>query len=81
MLTCTPKRLPRSGHAREALRRKGQFWTPDWVADFMAAYVLQDKPDRILDPAVGEGAFFRAIRRHAQRHNVNGDFVLALPRL
>jgi len=71
MLTCTPKRLPRSGHAREALRRKGQFWTPDWVADFMAAYVLQDKPDRILDPAVGEGAFFRAIRRHAQRHNVN----------
>ncbi|MBI3946062.1 MAG: N-6 DNA methylase [Armatimonadetes bacterium] len=55
-----PEVLPRSGAAREALRRKGQFWTPDWIADFMVAYVLHDRPSEMLDPATGGGAFFRA---------------------
>jgi adenine-specific DNA-methyltransferase len=59
--------LPRAGPARERLRGKGQFWTPDWVADFMAAYVLEDRPEVMLDPAVGEGAFFRAAKRYAER--------------
>ena len=63
----TSKR-PRTGLAREALRKKGQFWTPDWAADFMAAYVLQDQPSRLLDPALGEGAFFRAAKRYAHAH-------------
>ncbi|MEW5946070.1 MAG: N-6 DNA methylase [bacterium] len=66
--------LPRSGAGREALRVKGQFWTPDWVADFMVAYVLKDKPPKILDPCVGEGAFFRAAKRFAEKH----DFRLCL---
>ena len=32
--------VPRTGPARESLREKGQFWTPDWIADAMVAYVL-----------------------------------------
>lgn len=64
---CSATSLPRSRLERERLRTKGQFWTPDWVADFMVAYVLQDKPSVLLDPAVGEGAFFRAAKRYAQR--------------
>ncbi len=60
--------LPRSGSGREVLRTKGQFWTPDWVAEFMVAYVLQDKPKQLLDPALGEGVFFRAARRYAETH-------------
>jgi len=70
----TTYKLPRSGVKREALRTKGQFWTPDWTADFMAAYVLRDKPERLLDPALGEGAFFRAAKRYAAHH----DFPLEL---
>jgi hypothetical protein len=69
-----PYKLPRSGHKREALRKKGQFWTPDWTADIMVAYVLQGKPARLLDPALGEGAFFRSAKRYAQSH----DFDLTL---
>jgi len=61
-------KLPRAGLEREALRKKGQFWTPDWTADFMAAYVLQEKPSRLLDPALGEGVFFRAAKRYARSH-------------
>ena len=34
----------------------------------MAAYVLQDKPASLLDPALGEGAFFRAAKRYAAGH-------------
>ncbi|MBI2916368.1 MAG: N-6 DNA methylase [Chloroflexi bacterium] len=52
--------LPRAGPAREALREKGQFWTPPWVAEAMVAYVLGGGSDSVFDPAVGEGAFFRA---------------------
>jgi adenine-specific DNA-methyltransferase len=53
--------LPSSGEAREALRQKGQFWTPGWVAEAMVSYVLLDKSKIIFDPAVGEGAFFQAV--------------------
>lgn len=67
-------KFPRAGLEREALRKKGQFWTPEWTADFMAAYVLQEKPSRLLDPALGEGVFFRAAKRYARLH----DFDLAL---
>lgn len=58
--------LPRSGSGREALRTKGQFWTPDWVAEFMVAYALRDQPKQLLDPALGEGVFFRAAKRYAE---------------
>lgn len=66
--------LPRYGHKREVLRKKGQFWTPDWTADVMVSYVLQVKPSRLLDPALGQGVFFRAAKRYAQSH----DFELTL---
>jgi adenine-specific DNA-methyltransferase len=52
--------LPGAGPQREALRRRGQFWTPAWVAEAMTAYVLRGGSEHIFDPAVGEGAFFRA---------------------
>ncbi|MCS6872597.1 MAG: N-6 DNA methylase [Anaerolineae bacterium] len=50
---------------REVLRQKGQFWTPDWLADAMVAYVLERDGQTIFDPAVGAGAFFRAAKRLA----------------
>ncbi|RPJ55632.1 MAG: SAM-dependent methyltransferase [Dehalococcoidia bacterium] len=58
-------KLPASGEAREHLREKGQFWTPDWVAEAMVDYVLADKDNALFDPAVGAGAFFRAAKRIA----------------
>ena len=58
----TPQRIPAGGPAREALRQRGQFWTPDWIAEAMAAYALSGGSDHLLDPAVGEGAFFRAAK-------------------
>ncbi len=66
-----PQALPRTGRERERLRTKGQFWTPDWVAEFMVAYALREKPGRLLDPALGEGAFFRAAKRYAALHGFN----------
>jgi hypothetical protein len=56
------QRIPAGGPAREALRQKGQFWTPDWVAEAMAGYVLSGGSGHLFDPAVGEGAFFRAAK-------------------
>lgn len=56
------QKLPSSGPQREALREKGQFWTPDWVAEAMVGYVVAGGSDHIFDPAVGAGAFFRAAK-------------------
>jgi len=61
-------KISRVGLRREALRKKGQFWTPDWTADFMTAYVLHEKPTCLFDPAFGQGAFFRAAKRYAILH-------------
>ena len=57
-----PQKLPPSGPAREALREKGQFWTPAWLAQAMAAWVTDEKPTELFDPAVGPGTFFAAAR-------------------
>jgi hypothetical protein len=47
---------------REQLRQKGQFWTPDWVAEAMVAYALKNRAHELFDPSVGAGAFFKAAR-------------------
>jgi len=62
-MTRRPVTLPSGGPAREALRRKGQFWTPAWLADVMVRWVLADQPARLFDPAVGPGTFLTAARR------------------
>jgi len=51
---------------REELREKGQFWTPDWIAENMVRYVLTDNSDHIFDPAYGMGAFFVAAKKIAK---------------
>lgn len=56
------QKLPHKFADREALRVKGQFWTPDWVAEAMAAYVLADDADEVFDPAVGAGALLQAAK-------------------
>lgn len=63
--------LPAGGPAREALREKGQFWTPGWLARVMAAWVVQEDPPAVFDPAVGPGTFFAAARAVGFR----GSFV------
>lgn len=64
-----PKRrseLPRSGPTREALRQKGQFWTPQWVARAMVRWALAAGSEDLYDPAVGAGAFFLAAKEIAK---------------
>jgi len=56
------RKLPGTGPEREALREKGQFWTPDWVAEAMVGYVVASGSNHIFDPAVGAGVFFRAAK-------------------
>ncbi len=69
-------RLP-SGEARELLREKGQFWTPDWVADAMVRFALAGGATEVFDPAVGAGAFFRAARRHRPAVGLRGCEISA----
>lgn len=62
MLKLNHYKVPTDWHAREALREKGQFWTPDWIAEAMVEYVLAAGGKHLFDPAVGAGAFFRAAK-------------------
>jgi hypothetical protein len=63
-------KLPSAGEARERLREKGQFWTPDWVAEAMVEYVFAGKGGMLFDPAVGAGAFFRAAKTVAKENGL-----------
>lgn len=56
---------------REKLREKGQFWTPDWVADTMVAYSLAEGRSHFFDPAVGAGVFLRAAQRYSIEYDQN----------
>ncbi len=64
------QKLPASGSEREALREKGQFWTPAWAAQAMAAYPIAKGYRTVFDPAVGAGAFFRAALAVAELQKV-----------
>lgn len=75
MLKTNVYRLPSSWEARELLREKGQFWTPDWIAEPMTEYVLADKGGLLFDPAVGTGAFFRAAKRIASEKGLAVSFA------
>ena len=66
------QRLPSTGPAREALRKKGHFWTPTWVSEAMVAYVLTPGCTSVFDPAVGPGTFLLAAKARA------GDLVQPL---
>lgn len=68
MATKVPRHqaIPAGGAQREALRKKGQFWTPDWLAEAMVAYATAGGAASVYDPAVGAGAFFRAARKVAK---------------
>ena len=46
-----------NGVEKEHRSRYGQFFTPPNVARLMVEWVLQDKPAKVLDPAVGLGFF------------------------
>jgi methylase of polypeptide subunit release factors len=63
------QKLPTNWPEREALRKKGQFWTPHWVAEAMVAYCLSEGSESIFDPAVGAGAFFLAAKQFARRQD------------
>ena len=56
------QKLPAKWIDREKLRDKGQFWTPNWVAEAMAAYVVQEA-NCVFDPGVGKGAFYTALKK------------------
>lgn len=54
------QKLPNNWKLREILRDKGQFWTPNWVAEAMVSYVSKET-ELIFDPAAGRGAFLEAL--------------------
>jgi hypothetical protein len=54
---------------REALRERGQFWTPAWVAEAMVEYAVAGGDSCIFDPAVGAAAFFQAAKKIARETN------------
>lgn len=56
------QKIPTNWTERETLRDKGQFWTPNWVAEAMVAYVARNT-DLIFDPATGRGAFYEALKK------------------
>ena len=64
----------RKWQARERLRDKGQFWTPQWVARPMVRFVLGVE-DSIYDAGVGACAFGRALHSLAPNLNLSKAYL------
>lgn len=54
---------------RNALRKSGQYYTPDDATRFMVEWAVKTEHDQILEPSVGDGQFARAIDRFATLRN------------
>ncbi len=48
---------------QEYRRKLGQFWTPDYISEFMIELLLQKNPINILDPCCGPGTFIQVLKR------------------
>ncbi|MCS7063509.1 MAG: N-6 DNA methylase [Methylacidiphilales bacterium] len=57
------------------VRKYGQVWTPQPIAEIMAEYVLADQSSTVFDPAVGEGVFFRVAKKIAERDRFKINLV------
>ena len=44
-------------------KRFGQFYTPEMIADLMAAWIMQSNPKNICDPAFGLGSFYKSCKK------------------
>ena len=74
MRTAILQKLPTDWDQREQLRDRGQFWTPEWIADAMIAYVAQEA-DVVFDPSVGRGAFYTALKKVAPKKKFFGTEI------
>lgn len=74
MRISTKKKLSTNWEQKEKLREKGQFWTPNWVAEAMVAYVAENA-DLIFDPGVGMGAFYTALEKIAPKKKFYGTDI------
>ena len=78
MKTVAHQKLPTQWGDREKLRDKGQFWTPDWVAEAMVAYVARGA-NIVFDPGVGKGVFYTALKKLNRKAKFYGtDIDLAI---
>ena len=50
-------------------RRVGQFWTDEYIADWMVAWLLKFQPSMLVDVGCGAGNFLIKAAQHLQRGN------------
>lgn len=53
-----------------AQKLRGGYYTPDDLATFLCAWVLEIEPQRILEPSCGDGVFLSALRRAGAAENL-----------
>ena len=49
-------------------RKLGQFWTPEYISEFMVDLILEKKPRNILDPCCGPGTFIHTLKQIAPNY-------------
>ena len=69
-MTILHQKIPKKWEEREKLRDKGQFWTPDWVAEAMVSYV-KNNAKTVFDPGAGGGAFLKALNKIDASKKIN----------
>jgi adenine-specific DNA-methyltransferase len=73
LLATTPEEALELTNSRERRYALGQFFTPEPIAEFMAAVINEIKPLTVLDPGVGGGVLLRAVGPGPKRFGCDVD--------
>ena len=65
-----PQIIPAHWGHWEALRNKGQFFTPEWIAKAMIEYVTENA-QTVFYPATGDCAFYHALKTQCGHKNIH----------
>jgi adenine-specific DNA methylase len=65
-------------HLESATKLRGGYYTPPSLASFLARWVLEIRPRRLLEPSCGDGAFFAALAALAAMPGGGGGRVESL---
>jgi type I restriction-modification system DNA methylase subunit len=68
--------------SREERKQLGQFYTPEWITDFIVGRMPISIESKILDPACGSGGFltkcYQKLRQEYERRKFNKDHIHSL---
>ena len=65
----------------DKIKQLGQYFTPDFVADFMVSLSTKSKDSKVLEPSCGEGVFLNSLNKAGYSNYIGLEIDKTLPNI